>query len=75
MSIKSGYGKSTELNTTEDLNINETLLNKINKILTILLEENKTLKNYKEKIESQKSMSFTSYKKPSLSIKEYLYRI
>ena len=76
MSIKSGVGKSTDLNTTEELlQINEILLNKINKILLIVLEENKTLKNYKEKVSSQKNMSFTSYKKPSLSIKDYLLRI
>ena len=30
MSVKSGLGKSTDLNTTEDLQINEILLNKIN---------------------------------------------
>ena len=75
MSVKSGIGKSTDLNTTEDLQINEILLNKINKILLIVLEENKNLKNYKEKVNSQKDMSFTSYKKPSLSIKDYLFRI
>ena len=75
MSVKSGIGKSTDLNTTEDLQINEILLNKINKILLIVLEKNKTLKNYKEKVSSQKNMSFTSYKKPSLSVKDYLFRI
>ena len=75
MSVKSGLGKSTDLNTTEDLQINEILLNKINKILSILIKENKTIKNYKEKVLSQRDMSFTSYKKPSLSIKDYLYRI
>ena len=75
MSVKSGLGKSTDLNTTEDLQINEILLNKINKILSIVIEENKNLKNYKEKVLSQRDMSFTSYKKPSLSIKDYLFRI
>jgi hypothetical protein len=75
MSVKSGLGKSTDLNTTEDLQINEILLNKINKILSIVIAENKTLKNYKEKVLSQRDMSFTSYKKPSLSIKDYLFRI
>ena len=75
MSVKSCYGKSTELNTTEEIQVNEPLLNKINKILNIVLEENKNLKNYKEKKSSQKNMSFDSNKKPSLSIKDYLYRI
>ena len=75
MSVKSIYCKSTDLNTIEDLQINEELLNKINIILTIVLEENKSLSNYKERVISQKNMSFTSQKKPSLSIKDYLYRI
>ena len=75
MSLKSGYGKSTDLNTTEELQINESLLNKITKILSIVLEENKTSDNYKEKLSLQKNMSFTSYNKPSLSIIQYLYRI
>jgi hypothetical protein len=76
MSSTSNQGKSTEINTTEEEpQINEILLNKINKILMIILKENKTLKNYKEKCELQKDMAFTSYNKPSLSVKEYLYRI
>lgn len=75
MSVKSDYEKSSKIKTTENLQINESLLNKINKILEIVLEENKTLKNYNEKLLSQKNMSFTSYNKPSLSIKDYLYRI
>ena len=75
MSVKSGYGRSTDLNTTEELQVNESLLNKISKILSIVLEENKSLDDYKEKLSSQKNMSFTSYNKPSLSIKDYLYRI
>ena len=54
MSVKSIYGKSTDLNTIEDLQINEELLNKINIILTIVLEENKSLSNYKERVISQK---------------------
>ena len=75
MSIKSGYGKSTDLSTIEDSHINETLINKINKILLLVLEENKKLKNYQEKILTQRNLSFTSFKKPSLSIKDYLYHI
>ena len=75
MSSKSGQGKSTDINDTEDFQINEALLNKINKILTLVMEENKNLKNYNEKLSAQKNMSFTSHNKPSLSIKDYLYRI
>ena len=75
MSSRSGQGNSTDINTTEDIQINELLLNKINKILKIVMAENKALKNYDEKLSSQKNMPFTSYNKPSLSIKDYLYRI
>lgn len=68
---------STEINTTEanSNNVNEVLLNKINHILESVIEENKKLSNYKEKVSSQKNQSFTSYNKPSLSIREYLMRI
>ena len=75
MSSISVKGNSTNINTAEEFQINEDLLNKINKILTIVLEENKNLENYKEKLSMQKNMGFTSYSKPSLSIKDYLYRI
>ena len=75
MSSPTGQGKSTDINTTEDIQMNEVLLNKINKILKIVMAENKNLKNYDEKLSSQKNMPFTSYNKPSLSIREYLYRI
>ena len=75
MSSISMKGNSTNINTTEEFEINEELLNKINKILTIVLNENKNLENYKEKLSMQKHMGFTSYSKPSLSIKDYLYRI
>ena len=77
MSTKSCQVKSTEINTTdtEEPEINEMLLRKINKILTIVIEENKTLTNYKEKLTNQKKMALTSYKKPSLPILDYLFRI
>lgn len=75
MSEASVKSNSTEPNTTEIHSINEVLLQKINKILQTVLDENKKLKNYKEKVSEQKNMSFTSYNKPSLSVKDYLYRI
>ena len=75
MSVKSICGKSSDLSTTDDVQINEILINKINLILSLVLEENQTLNNYKEKLLSQTNMSFTSYNKPSLTIKDYLYRI
>ena len=75
MSAKSCQGRSTEIDTSEDSQINEELLIKIDKILSIVLEENKSLKNYKEKLSLQKKMVLTSHNKPSLSILDYLYRI
>ena len=75
MSLKKGNQKSAELNTSEDFQVNESLLKIINKILSIVIKENKNLRNYEEKKTLQKNMSFNSNKKPSLSIKDYLYRI
>ena len=72
---KNGNQKSIDQNTSEDLQVNESLLKKISKILTIVIKENKNLKNYEEKKSSQKNMSFNAIKKPSLSVKDYLYRI
>lgn len=59
----------------EEIQINELLIKKMNKILLLVLEENKTLNNYDQKLEDQKEQPFTSYNKPSLSIYEYLERI
>lgn len=74
--INTSYSQSTDSNTYEDYStLNETLLNKITQILNSVLAENKKLSNYKEKISSQKNMSFTSYDKPSVTINEYLVRI
>ena len=54
---------------------NNLLIDKINIILTSLLEENKFNKNYKEKIGKQKKIIFYSNEIPSISIKDYLNRI
>ena len=64
-----------ELNASDQVEVNELLLKKIAKILQLVLEENKSLKNYKEKLAAQKEMPFTSYNKPSLSLVDYLIRI
>ena len=64
-----------ETNASDQVEVNELLLKKIGKILQLVLEENKSLKNYKEKLTAQKDMSFTSYNKPSLSVIDYLIRI
>ena len=76
MSLKSACGKSTDLSTTqESQKIDESILNKINQILQFVIEENKNLKNYSEKLKLQKKMSFNSNFIPSISLKKYLDRI
>ena len=62
-------------NSPKDAEINEKLVKKISEIIRLVIKQNKTLDNYKEKVSSQKNMSFTSHNKPSLSIKDYLIRI
>lgn len=73
--VNTSYTQSTDSNTCDDFSLNETLLNKITQILDSVLSENKKLTNYKEKLDSQKEMCFTSYDKPSVTINEYLNRI
>ena len=70
MSLKSGYGKSTEPNTSIELSQNESLLNKITQILEIVLEENESISH-----DYSKKMPLSSYNIPSISIKDYLLRI
>ena len=62
-------------NSPSETEVNEALVKKIGEILQLVIEQNKTLDNYKEKLSSQKDMSFTSYNKPSLSVQDYLIRI
>ena len=77
MSLKSCCGKSSDLSSTtqESQKIDESILNKINQILQIVIEENKNLKNYSEKLKSQKKMPFNSNFIPSISPKKYIDRI
>ena len=66
---------STEVNSSIESKLNESFLNKINLIFKVILEENKKLKNYRDKIMSQKNMPFYSNYIPSISTKNYLFRI
>ena len=75
MSLKSYNEVSTELNSSNESKINESLLNKINQIFKIVLEENEKLKNYPDKLSSRRGVAFNSNYIPSISIKKYLYRI
>ena len=54
---------------------NDILIENISSILISLIEENKNLKNYKEKILLQKKLIFESPEIPPISIKDYLFRI
>lgn len=56
-------------------NANDRLIEKINLILLSIIGENKYLKNYKEETAKQKKMIFYSSNIPTISIKDYLYRI
>ena len=75
MSLHSCNEISTELNSSNKSKINESLLNKINLIFKVVLEENRKLQNYSDKIMSQKNLSFYSNYIPSISTKNYLFRI
>ena len=65
--------ESKTKNEEQDLNIN--LLESIAKTLTLIVEENKNLKNYKDIIQKQSKMVFSANSVPSISIIEYLKRI
>ena len=76
MSLRSGYGKFADLTIDEEnQKIVESLLIKINKILEIVMEENKELENYNEKLLSQQKMSFNTNNIPNITIQKYLERI
>ena len=51
------------------------IIDNISDILLSLIEENKNLYNYEEEISKQKKSIFFSTEIPSISIKDYLYRI
>ena len=51
------------------------LIKSISTTLTMILEENKNLKHYKEIIHKQKKMIFSSTTVPNISIYDYLIRI
>lgn len=55
--------------------INNALIENINLILLSIIEENKNLKNYNEETIKHKKLVFYSSNIPSISIKDYLYRI
>lgn len=65
---------SDETDETEP-EINVTLLNKINDMLISVIKENKNLINYKQILKTQEKSIFNSSKIPSISFKNYLYRI
>ena len=55
--------------------MNLDLIKSISTTLTMIIEENKNLKNYKEIIHKQKKMIFSANTVPNISIYDYLIRI
>ena len=66
-------GKKNKTKETKETNID--IINSISEALTLILEENKKLKNYKELIVKQSKMVFSSKSIPSISLYDYLKRI
>ena len=69
-------GNVTKKDIIDELNPeNIDLIKSISKALTIILEENKRSDNYKDIIEKQNKMIFSSKTIPNISIYDYLIRI
>ena len=66
-------GKHNKAKEIKEPNID--IINSISEALTLILEENKKLKNYKELIVKQSKMVFSSKSIPSISLYDYLKRI
>ena len=62
-------------NNSEEKDLKIDIINSISEALTLILEENKKLKNYKEMIEKQSKMIFSAKSIPSISLYDYLKRI
>ena len=77
MSDNEDFDSSTNDNESirNSLKLQNILIENISSILESLIEENKNLKNYREIISKQKILMFYSSNIPSISIKDYLYRI
>ena len=54
---------------------NKPLINAISETLNLILEQNKSLENYKDIIKQQSKMAFSANSVPGISIKDYLIRI
>ena len=54
---------------------NKPLINAISETLNLILEQNKSLEDYKEIIKQQSKMAFSANSIPEISIKDYLIRI
>ena len=63
-------GKNNKTEEIKEPNVD--IINSISEALTLILEENKKLKNYKELIVKQSKMIFSSKSIPSISILDYL---
>ena len=75
MSNENIKDKFPNKNNPEEKNINEIFLKKFNLTLETVIEINKELSNYKDNLNKQKNMSFTSKYIPSITLIKYLERI
>ena len=69
------HKEESQKNSKDLINDNKDLINAISEILTMVLEENKKIKNYKEILLKQNKNIFTAKSIPKISIFDYLVRI
>ena len=75
-SYETGEETENKISMQEEQTINNLdLIKSITTTLTMILEENKNLNKYKEILEKQKKMIFSSSSVPNISIYNYLIRI
>lgn len=75
MSDKMKCCSSTNESSCSEGSSNEILINKLNAALKTVIDENKLLKNYKKIISFQKKSIFNKNEIPTISVKDYLFRI
>jgi hypothetical protein len=66
---------SNESFSNSSIEQNNSIIISISKLLKLVLEENKKINDYNQKIISQSKMIFSSYSIPKISIYDYLIRI
>ena len=79
MSFNSSFDSEKDISTIESTTvekpINTPLLSSISQILSQVIKENKTLKNFQKIVRDQSPMVFSATTPPQISLFDYLYRI